>query len=134
MNIPIIFIHTGDPFYLNFSINQAHISNPNNQIYLITDVISNRYDFVKYINIDTLREEANKFKNVYKHMSTNPYNGELFCFQRWFILKQFCEINSINNFLYLLFTLFSFFFVFCAKFYVVLFCLKNIIVPMRLTE
>lgn len=101
MNIPIIFIHTGDPFYLNFSINQAHISNPSNQIYLITDVISNRYDFVKYIDINTLREEANKFKNVYKHMSTNPYNGELFCFQRWFILKQFCEINSINNFLYL---------------------------------
>ncbi len=100
-HIPIILIHTGDPFYLNFSLNQAHLSNPQNQIYLITDVVSNRYDFVKYIDISSLSTEANEFKKVYKHMSSNPYNGELFCFQRWYILKEFCDKNNIEKFLYL---------------------------------
>jgi len=101
MNIPIIFIHTGDPFYLNFSVCQAHFSNPGNPIYLITDEITNRYPFVKYIDIHSLKKDADTFKGVYKHMSTNHYEGELFCFQRWFILKQFCERNSIDRFLYL---------------------------------
>ncbi|MCD6019440.1 MAG: hypothetical protein K0S53_2561 [Bacteroidetes bacterium] len=101
MSIPIIFIHTGDPFYLNFSLNQAHLSNPENPIFLITDEITDRYDFVKYIDIHSWKKDANDFKRVYRHMSTNPYEGELFCFQRWFILKQFCVVYSIDRFLYL---------------------------------
>ncbi len=101
MNIPVIFIHTGDPYYLDFSLNQAHVSNPRNQIYLITDCLSHKYDFVKYIDIKALTTEADKFKSVYKHMSTNPYQGELFCFQRWFILKEFCAQQQLKNFLYL---------------------------------
>ncbi len=101
MSVPIIFIHTGDPYYLDFSVNQAHISNPGNSIYLITDVNTGKYDFVKYIDIKSLTGEAGKFANIYKHMSTNSYQAELFCFQRWFILKEFCERNELKNFLYL---------------------------------
>lgn len=34
-------------------------------------------------------------------MSTNSFNNELFCFQRWFIIKEFCIKNNLNDFLYI---------------------------------
>lgn len=101
MPIPIIFVHTGDAYYLDFSLNQAHLSNPENDIYLITDHISNKYDFVKYIDINAFNSSAKEFEKVYKHMSTNSYQAELFCFQRWFIIKDFLSHYKLNNFLYL---------------------------------
>jgi hypothetical protein len=97
----VIFIHKGDHFYLNYSLNQVKITNPGNPIYLITDTITNRYSFVNYIDINTYFTEAKEFAKVYKHMSTNGFDNELFCFQRWYILKEFCEANQVNEFLYL---------------------------------
>lgn len=101
MRIPIIFIHTGDPYYLDFSVNQAHLSNPENEVYLVTDVLTRKYDFVNYISIDSLLDKANGFEKYYQHMSTNSYKAELFCFQRWFILQEFCLQYNFQNFLYL---------------------------------
>jgi hypothetical protein len=34
-------------------------------------------------------------------MSTNSYEMELFCFQRWFILKEFCKDKGLSDLLYL---------------------------------
>src|SRR5205814_1271038 len=101
MPIPIIFVHRGDPYYLDFSLNQAYFSNPGSKIYLITDTITNRYNFVNYVDMEGHSDEAAKFKAIYKHMSTNAYDNELFCFQRWFMIKDFCSKNKINDFLYL---------------------------------
>jgi hypothetical protein len=101
MHIPIIFVHTGDAYYLDFSLNQAHLSNPDNDIYLITDRITNKYSFVKYIDINAFNVSAKQFEKIYKHMSTNSYEAELFCFQRWFVINEFLEKHQLNNFLYL---------------------------------
>lgn len=101
MNVPVIFIHKGDHFYLNYSLNQVKITNPNNPIYLITDTITNRYDFVNYADINKYFNGANEFAKVYKHMSTNGFENELFCFQRWYILKEFCKEKNFTDFLYL---------------------------------
>lgn len=101
MHIPIIFVHTGDAYYLDFSLNQAYLSNPENDIYLITDQITNKYSFVKYININTFSDSANQFEKVYHHMSTNSYQAELFCFKRWFIIKDFLASRKLDKFLYL---------------------------------
>src|SRR5437868_4073869 len=101
MSIPVIFIHKGDHFYLNHSLNQVKITNPGNPIYLITDSITGRYDFVNYADIKKYNKGAAEFAGMYKHMSTNNYENELFCFQRWFILKEFCYDKKIDNFLYL---------------------------------
>lgn len=100
-NIPVVFIHKGDHFYLNFSLSQVKLTNPNNPIYLITDSITNKFDFVNYIDINKYQTKANAFEKIYKHMSTNNYSIELFCFQRWYILQEFCEAEKLNSFLYL---------------------------------
>lgn len=102
MSIPVVFIHKGDHFYLNYSLSQIKITNPNNPIYLITDSsVPKRFDFVNYININDHFKGAQEFAGIYKHMSTNGYVNELFCFQRWFVLKEFCEKYKLDKLLYL---------------------------------
>jgi hypothetical protein len=101
MNIPIIFVHKGDNTYLDFSLNQAHYTNPENKIYLIANTISNKYDFVNYINLCDYHTQADEFAKVYQHMSSNSHAIELLCFQRWFIINEFCQKNNVNSFLYL---------------------------------
>lgn len=101
MSIPVVFIHKGDHFYLNYSLNQVKTTNPGNPIYLITDCITNRYNFVTYVDINQYLSDAREFAKVYRHMSTNGFDNELFCFQRWYILKEFCAAHKLSEFLYL---------------------------------
>ena len=99
MGIPIFFIHKGNSFYLKYSILQAKYQNPESKVYLLGDK-SNKYDFVEhYLICDYITDE---FKKVYKHLSANDYNYELFCFERWFILRDFIKKMKIENpFIYL---------------------------------
>ncbi len=98
-NIPIIIVHTGDSFYLEPVLQQARKFNPDTQIFLISDSSTNHYDFVEHVSIDDYFASALKFKEVYRHLSINPYQYELFCFQRWFILLDFVSKTHISQFL-----------------------------------
>lgn len=99
--IPVIFIHKGDHFYLNYSLDQIRLTNPNTPVYLITDSITNKHKHVTYIDINKYFGSANEFAKIYRHMSTNGFDNELFCFQRWYILKEFCEDKKLDRVLYL---------------------------------
>ena len=77
--IPIVLIHSGNPPYLKFSIRKAL---QKNKVYLIGDTnpqIDHKnftfLDMKDYINDDYL-----KFQKIYKHLSTNNYGFEIFCF------------------------------------------------------
>lgn len=99
MNIPIIIIHRGDTFYLKLVLEQIRLFNPQNRICLISDDSTNKYDFVEHYNMDDYSEGANAFKKVYVHMSSNPYDYELICFQRWFYIRDFIEKQEMEYFL-----------------------------------
>jgi hypothetical protein len=101
MPIPIIFIHNGNHSYLKYSLRQAKFFNPDSPIYLIGDTKNDKFNFLSHHYIKDYFTEAREFESIYKHMSTNAYDTELFCFQRWFILKEFVKRNNIDNFLYL---------------------------------
>jgi len=94
----IIFIHKGNPEYLGYSLKQVRKSNPEANIYLLGDESNNKYDFIDHYKIADFSEGANKLAKVYEHMSTNTYQFELFCIQRWFILNEFVKKNNINQF------------------------------------
>ncbi|GAN33372.1 MAG: hypothetical protein DYG83_06010 [Candidatus Brocadia sp. AMX2] len=94
----IIFIHKGNPDFLGYSLRQAKKFNPKTVIHLIGDESNNTYDFIDHHNILEYDRDAINFKRYYKHFSTNPYDFELFCFQRWFILKDFLISNTIEKF------------------------------------
>jgi len=55
----------------------------NNNVHVINDELINTH----------LTPE---FSNVYKHLSTNDYNFELMCFNRWFILLNYMKAKNIN--------------------------------------
>jgi hypothetical protein len=98
MYTPIVFIHRGYSDYLNYTITQAHLFNPESEIILISD-IKYELNFIRHIQINDYQETI--FDSVYKHLSTNDFNYELFCFKRWFILYKFFSKNNYKNFVYL---------------------------------
>lgn len=100
MAIPIILIHRSNSNYLPYTIAQAKWTNPRSSLFLIGDE-SNRYDVVEHELISNYMGSAAEFADVYQHLSVNPVKYELFCFQRWFILKDFMSQHALDQCFYL---------------------------------
>lgn len=99
MNIPIIIIHQGNPFYLKNCLHHAKVYNPNSKIYLLGDE-SNRHladEQVSHVLISDYFTQAETFEPLYRHQTSNPYQYNLFCFQRWFLLKEFMEAMELEH-------------------------------------
>lgn len=98
----IIFVHKTNPYYLYAALRQAKNSNPDNRIILLGDKTNNKYDFVEHYNIENYMDSARRFEKVYQHHSPNSFNFELFCFQRWFVIRDFIEreLGTNMDFLY----------------------------------
>ncbi|MFV8378273.1 hypothetical protein [Flavobacterium sp. LB3R33] len=98
----IIFIHTKKiPLYLKLAMYQAISCMPDVRVHLITDRVFQSKRVTTY-SIEDYMQSANDFKQKYVHRSSNPHDFELFCFQRWFILRDFVSKEKIGrSFLYL---------------------------------
>jgi len=96
--IPVIFIHKSDSYYLKDSLWQA--KQYNNRVILIGDESNSHYDGVEHYRTEEYFSEAEDFAKIYQHQAVNPYNYELFCIQRWFVLKEFMEKNQIEKCFY----------------------------------
>lgn len=98
----IIFVHRKNPYYLYASLRQARCSNPNSRIILLGDSTNNKYNFVEHYNIEDYSNSAKRFEKIYRHHSPNNFEFELFCFQRWFIIRDFVEkeLGANTGFLY----------------------------------
>jgi hypothetical protein len=99
--IPIVFIHNGQSWYLPYVVNQAKKASPESPIVLLV-----QNAFVEgALNIDSepfgQKKGAVSFSKVYKHMSPNSYQYELFCFLRWFYLLEYMREYEVNKVLYL---------------------------------
>jgi len=98
----IVFVHKGNPCYLKYALNNAKKSNPNSDIILIGDE-SNKNTIARlggrHYRIADYFFAAKEFEKIYIYQSTNSYDFELFCFQRWFIIKDFVESNDIKHFI-----------------------------------
>jgi hypothetical protein len=91
--IPVVLIHSGNPDYLQYSIKKAL---QNNEVHLIGDVDPNIENLNFHYISDYITEDYHKFISCYKHLSTCPYDFELFCFLRWFLLREFMNRNNIE--------------------------------------
>ena len=99
MNIPIIVIHRGTPFYLYPVLKQMRLFNPDNRICLISDGIPDGCDFVEYHDINDYWDSSVEFDKIYLHLSSNPRDYEMFCFQRWFVIRDFVQKQGFEYFL-----------------------------------
>ncbi len=102
MAIPIIFVHRGNPYYLYSVLKQAKKTNPKSDIILLGDETNKSFSFVKHYDISDYFDSATQFAKVYQHHSPNPYGYELFCFQRWFVIKDFIakQLKGKGHFFY----------------------------------
>lgn len=100
--MPVILIHKGDSAYLPATIFQLRYSNPLTPIYLIGDRDNAHYSsWVNHHHIDDFFHNARAFEQIYEHFSTNGRAFELFCLQRWFVLRDFMQATSLVQCLYI---------------------------------
>ena len=96
----IVFINTGGSFFLPYVLHQAKHLNPSSAIVLIGD--AGNYDFVQFEQIENLAsDDIDSFRRNYVHRSTNPPQFELFCWERWFYLRNFMRKEQADSALYL---------------------------------
>lgn len=98
-NIPLIFVHNGNKYYLKPVLEQAYAFNRDVPIYLLGDETNDKYKFANHYLASDYFGLASQFESVYQHMSVNAYGYELFCFQRWFIVNEFVKQKGIKHFL-----------------------------------
>lgn len=97
--IPVILIHKGFQNYVSYSIRQAA---KNNQVYLLGDTNPNlSLESFQFFNYNNLLDGCDDFRSNYSHLSTNPFEYELFCYQRWFILRNFMKENNLETVFYI---------------------------------
>lgn len=95
-NKPIFFVHSGNQDYLKRTIKQAEKTN--RVVYLLGDD-SNRKIAINWFDMKLyLTEKWDKFKKIYIHMSSNPYEFELNCFRRFFVVYEFAKEMEIESF------------------------------------
>lgn len=99
MSIPIIFIHRTDNDYLHYILQQAKLANPQSDVILIGSQQNSKYATagVKHAMIRDYFTGSEEFAKVYKHMSPCEYYYNLFCFQRWFVLRDYMRQNRIDT-------------------------------------
>jgi hypothetical protein len=93
----VVFIHQGKiPTFLKLAISQIKSVMPSAMIHLISDKpFSDKLVNNHFLNL--YKQSALEFEELYFHRSSNIYDFELFCFQRWFILRDFVKTNHING-------------------------------------
>lgn len=114
-NLPVFIIHKGDNEYIQYSLQQAKLSNPNSEVILIGTTVNQRYcpDNIKHVLIEEFNRSALEFSKIFKQIDRSfsisknkkcfiPVdNYSLFCYQRWFILRDFMQANNISQCCYL---------------------------------
>ena len=98
--VNIVFIHQGNDDYLSVALRCARRSNPEADIFLIGDESNDIFDFVRHYNIKEYSDGASQLAKVYKHFSSNSYQFELFCIQRWFVLRDFMHRQNLSDCFY----------------------------------
>lgn len=97
---PVIFIHYGNSDYLRYTLAQAALACPDRPVYLIGDQSNSSFPFVRHFMHGEFSKSAFHFAEQYCHLSGNHPSFELFCFQRWLILRDFMLLQRIERAVY----------------------------------
>ena len=93
----IIFVHKGNPFYLQIALSQARKTNPQTPIVLLGDETNKDIPGITHFYINDFFCRAQKFGEIYVNNSPNSREYELFCFQRWMVIWEFLNKNVEYN-------------------------------------
>lgn len=98
MSLPIVFMHRTDDNYLSYSLRQAQVSNPGSRIFLLGTALNQRFgtNGIQHVRLDAYMQTAAAFAPHYKHLHVMSHAYNLFCFQRWFILRDFMRSQQMT--------------------------------------
>lgn len=95
--IPVVTIHSGYQDYFGFVLKQAA---KNNTVILLGDNDPN-ISGVEYVEYGKLSNGFEQFATQYEHLNTTPYDYELFCYKRWFVLRNFMNSRGLDTVFYI---------------------------------
>jgi hypothetical protein len=93
----MVFIHHRNSTYLPFTLAQARLASPASPLVLIGDQTNDVFPYATHVDMNRYNAGALDFQKVYRHMSPNGEPYELFCFMRWFILRDFCRAHQVEQ-------------------------------------
>ncbi len=98
--IPVIFIHKGYSPYLEYTLRQVQLSNPQTPIFLFGDD-SNR-DLtaslnVNHVDIAQFERTAFPFEKIYKHFSHKGHDFEMYCIKRYYVVQEIMREFDFDN-------------------------------------
>lgn len=96
--LPIVFLHKGYQNYLYYTMRQARLCNPDAPIYLFGDQANNKFDFLTHVDVTPYEQAAYPFEKDYKHLSMQTYQFEMYCFKRYFILREIMRKFPFDRF------------------------------------
>lgn len=91
---PLVFIHTGQPDYLLFTVKQAKHFWPKAEVHLVGDEANKNSGEDFHHNLKKYLPNASTFNQIYIHLSAGSESFERFCFSRWFVLQALVEENN----------------------------------------
>ena len=103
-SVPIIFFQVGDFMrigakrFLEIAVRQAALASPASNVILLTDLVLPNLPEITQVALTDHREAAAKFERVYRHTSVNDAQYEMFCFSRWFYIRDFVRRHGIERF------------------------------------
>ncbi len=99
----IVIIHMGFAKYLLYVLRQIKITNPNSEIFLISDKENKKYSkYSTFVDISKIQSlESKSFKENYIHLGKSSPNYEMFCMLRWIILRDFMREYNIKECLHI---------------------------------
>lgn len=99
----IVIIHMGFAKYLLYVLRRIKITNPNSEIFLISDKENKKYSkYSTFVDISKIQSlESKSFKENYIHLGKSSPNYEMFCMLRWIILRDFMREYSIKECLHI---------------------------------
>ena len=99
MDIPIVFVHYGDSYYLQYSLKTAKLFNPNKEIILLGDKSNKKYKSfgLKHLCFDDYiqTEDVKEFNSVFKLIGGNKFVGG----EKWTRFN-FLKIFALKNLMY----------------------------------
>jgi len=103
MSPPIVFLQQGAPAaltHLNCALLQARWWNPGREIMVIGDAecrVALVVAGVEFVAIEDFGSSAAELRKVYVHLSANSPEFELFCLERWFVLRDFLRQRQLES-------------------------------------
>ena len=96
MKIPVIFLSKTIRISPEIELVVKQACKNNEDVFLLGDDGNKSYCPDNHVSIFDYYEGATEFEKLYRHLSTNDLTVELFCFSRWFIMRDFLRKNNMK--------------------------------------